>query len=209
MQQRKVSRNVNEGMFRRFSRDLGERDSGPWLQTYTVTLCNTEHLLAHTSSQMHRRCMKESVRNFAIVWAWKIETRSATQSNTLQHTATHCNTLLQRTATHWKNLSETSQLTGLGRERLTLQHTATHCNTLQHTATHCNTLQHTATHCNTLQHTATYYNTLQHTAWRYVSEIQAWFGRERLCSTLQRRKTNRHIQIRKHPIPTLLGKHTQ
>ena len=66
--------------------------------------------------------------------------------NTLQHTATHCNTLhaLQHSA-----------------------HTATHCNTvhaLQHTATHCtqrNTLQHsahTATHCNTqhtLQHTAT------------------------------------------------------
>ena len=36
----------------------------------------------------------------------------------LQHTATHCNTL---------------------------QHFATHCNTLQHTATHCSTLQHTAT----------------------------------------------------------------
>ena len=61
--------------------------------------------------------------------------------NTLQHTATHCNTLhaLQHSA-----------------------HTATHCNTvhtLQHTATHsthCNTLQHsahTATHCNTSQHT--------------------------------------------------------
>ena len=43
----------------------------------------------------------------------------------LQHTATHCNTL-QHTA-------------------ITLQHTATHCNTLQHTATHCNTLQLTAT----------------------------------------------------------------
>jgi len=62
--------------------------------------------------------------------------------NTLQHTATHCNTLRSR-------------------RRQTVQHTATHCNTLQHTATHsahggdrqCNTLQHTATHCNTLQHT--------------------------------------------------------
>ena len=40
----------------------------------------------------------------------------------LQHTATHCNTL---------------------------HHTATHCNTLQHTVTHCNTLHHTATHCDT------------------------------------------------------------
>jgi len=99
------------------------------------------------------------------------------QPNTMQHTATHCNTL----------------------------HTATHCNTLQHTATHWNTLKHTATaidpyltrlihiwhdpsmyaqswiihkcdithplrvqvegnidckHCDTLQHTATHCNTL-------------------------------------------------
>jgi len=56
----------------------------------------------------------------------------------LQHTATHCkiSNTLPHTATHCN----------------TLQHTSTHCNTLQHTATHCNTLQHTATHCNTLQH---------------------------------------------------------
>ena len=65
---------------------------------------------------------------------------------TLQHTATHCNTL-QHTATHCS----------------ILQHTATHCSTLQHTAAHCNTLQHTAAHCNTLQHTAAHCNTLQHT----------------------------------------------
>jgi len=57
------------------------------------------------------------------------------------HTATHCNTrqhpciTLQHTATHCN----------------TLQHTATHCNTLQHTATHCNTRQHAATHCTTLR----------------------------------------------------------
>ena len=55
---------------------------------------------------------------------------TATQCNTLQHTATCCNML------HY-----------------TLQHTATQCNILWRTATHCNTLQHTATHCNTLQHT--------------------------------------------------------
>jgi len=55
-----------------------------------------------------------------------MSTKSPLQTNTdtLQHTATHCNTL---------------------------QHTATHCNTLQHTATHCNTLQHTAT--NEYRHT--------------------------------------------------------
>jgi len=60
---------------------------------------------------------------------------------TLQHTATHCDTL----QTHCN----------------TLQQTATHCKTLQNTATHCNALQHTATHCYTLQHTALHCNTLR------------------------------------------------
>jgi len=73
--------------------------------------------------------------------------RGTHRIDSLQHTATHCNTL-QRTATDCS----------------TLQHTATHCSTLQRTATHCNTLQHTAAHCDTLQHTATHRNTLQHTA---------------------------------------------
>ena len=57
--------------------------------------------------------------------------------DTLQHTATHCNTL---------------------------PHTATHCNTLQHTTWYCTTF---ATHCTTLQHTATHCNTLPHTAARW------------------------------------------
>jgi len=64
------------------------------------------------------------------------------------HDITYSCTTLQHTATH----------------RNTLQHIATHCNTLQHTATHRNTLQHIATHCNTSQHTATHRNTLQHLA---------------------------------------------
>jgi len=51
---------------------------------------------------------------------------------TLQHTATHCNTLQHRVYSVW-----------------VCSLVSTHCNTLQHTATHCNTLQHTATHCNT------------------------------------------------------------
>ena len=50
---------------------------------------------------------------------------------TLQHIATHCNTL--------QYISNT------------LRHIATHRNTSQHIATHCNTLKHTATHCNTVQ----------------------------------------------------------
>jgi len=101
--------------------------------------------------------------------------------NTLQHTATHCNTSgLLRMFTNVTSGCNTS---------------ATHCNTLQHTATHCNTsgllrmftkcdiwlqhkyntLQHTATHCNTsglvrmftnvtsgCNTSATHCNTLQH-----------------------------------------------
>jgi len=70
--------------------------------------------------------------------------------NTLQHTATHYDTLqhicntLQHTATHCNTLQHTAAH---------LQHTTTHCST---SATHCNTLQHTAQHCNTATH-------LQHT----------------------------------------------
>jgi len=47
-------------------------------------------------------------------------------ADTLQHSATLCNTRL---------------------------HNTPHCNILQHSATHGNTLQHSATPCNTLQHT--------------------------------------------------------
>ena len=110
--------------------------------------------------------------------------------NTLQHTATLCNTLLL-----YLHIEGAARISGLTTLTNTLQHTATHCNTLQHsapvctyrrccesrvwplshshlhTATHCNTLQHTATHmqhttthCNTLQHTATHCNTLLQTA---------------------------------------------
>ena len=58
---------------------------------------------------------------------------------TLQHTATHCNTL-QHTATRSFHEWHDSfvSVTGLN------VYSATHCNTLQHSATHCNTLQHTA-----------------------------------------------------------------
>ena len=90
--------------------------------------------------------------------------------NTLQHTATHSNTLAP---------APTAALAPPLKHCNTLQHTLKHCNTLQHTATHGNTLQHTctsshsctsaprantATTYNTLQHTATHCNTLQHTA---------------------------------------------
>jgi len=60
---------------------------------------------------------------------WEV-TLCTTPYDTLQHTATHCNTL--------QNIAN---------PRNTLQHTATH--TMHRTATHCNTLPHTATHCHT------------------------------------------------------------
>jgi len=86
------------------------------------------------------------------------------RSDTLHHTATHCNTL-QHVVTRCN----------------TLQHAATRCNTLQHTATNCvhskgsiepfaqpkgllTMGQHTATHCTILQRTVTHCNTLLHTA---------------------------------------------
>ena len=121
------------------------------------------------------------------------------KSNTLQRTATHCNTLQ-----HKKKIAEIANRTHCN----TLQHTATHCNTLQHTATqkmnsrNCklNTLQHTATHCNTLQHKkklqklqiehiATHCNTLQYTATH--------------CNTLQHNKkiaetANRSVECDSH-----------
>ena len=91
----------------------------------------------------------------------------------LQHTATHCNTL-QHTGGAARDASCRSTCWNP-----TQCNTATHCSTLQHTATHCNTLQHTygaardasyrstcwnSTQCNTLQHTAAHCSTLQHTA---------------------------------------------
>ena len=104
--------------------------------------------------------------------------------NTLQHTATLCNTLeqiLQHIATHCNTLQHFVTLCDTLQQ--ILQHTATDTatrlisckksrsmkhsestalhNTLQQAVTQCNTLQHTAA---TLQHTATYCNTLQHIA---------------------------------------------
>ena len=93
---------------------------------------------------------------------------TATCCNTLQHTATHCNT--HALACHPSSF--------LKEIRLTLYHTAPQCNTLQHAATHCNThalmspssfsrggcltLHLPAPHCTTLHHTAPHCNTLQH-----------------------------------------------
>jgi len=106
--------------------------------------------------------------------------------NTLQNTATRCNTLLH---TQLKSLVSCRELLGTATHCNTIQnnathtatHTATQCSTLQHTqvnspqvkglkflqdfkgtVAHCNSLQHTATHCNT------HCNTLQHTQVKFL-----------------------------------------
>ena len=63
----------------------------------------------------------------------------------LQRTATHCNTLQHTATRHTYGSVLTSSL-------MDCTLSVCHYNALQHIATHCNTLQHTATHCNTLQH---------------------------------------------------------
>jgi len=119
--------------------------------------------------------------------------------NSLQHTATHCNTLLQCTWSPEVRYRE-FPLSHCNTQQ-TLQHTATHCNTR-----HCNTLQHTATHCNncntllqrirseiqractaTIQHTITHCNTLQHTATHCCNTPDVSYREPLLsqCSTLQ------------------------
>jgi len=128
---------------------------------------------------------------------WKIQCfyfwwLSRFANSTLQHTATHYNTLrhntLQHSATychttthwyfHFQLLSRFANSTEQHAETRgnTRKHTVTHCNTLmlslpvaiecreQHPATHGNTQKHAASHCNTLQHNATHYTTLQHAA---------------------------------------------
>jgi len=69
---------------------------------------------------------------------------SATCCNTLQRTATHCNSPLQHTLQQ-----PTCRVQTCAGPLPMSSSPATRCNTLQRTATtHCNTLQHTATHCN-------------------------------------------------------------
>ena len=86
---------------------------------------------------------------------------------TVQHTATHCNTL-QHTATHC-NTDPPLHLQYLPIQKETHVHTATHCNTLQHTAKHHITdpplhFQYLLTQKET--HICTLQRTLQHAATR-------------------------------------------
>jgi len=76
--------------------------------------------------------------------------------NTLQRTATNCNTQ-HNTATHCNILFRAVE--DKRRFDRCSQHAATRCSTLhhdEHAVTRCHTMQHTATRCNTLQHAATH-----------------------------------------------------
>jgi len=110
--------------------------------------------------RLSRWYISQDLMSFEMIYIWRLLKTS------LQHTATHCNTL-QHTATdlyltslkeilYVQNVLMSSRKTSrkiyhLERHHLerrqiyiwrllktSLQHTATHCNTLQHTATHCN-----------------------------------------------------------------------
>ena len=115
---------------------------------------------------------------------------ATTHCSTLQHAATHDNTLHMHI--HGRNMTHerTKKLGGCGRGRgwvtlymhtrrrvttwvkiHSLQRTAAHCNMLQHTATHCictyvdkSRPESRETHCNILQHTAAHCHTQHHTA---------------------------------------------
>jgi len=85
---------------------------------HAATFCTTHNPISHSRRASHGNM-------HAVGAAKKLQTRTAFST---QHIATHCNALhtLQHSATHCN----------------TLQHNATHCNTPQHTATRCDTLHH-------------------------------------------------------------------
>jgi len=83
------------------------------------------------------------------------QSRTGSRCNTLQHTATHYNTVQPASLynTNFILVHSGTHCTCC----IILPHTAIRCNILQHTATYCITVQHPSTHCNT--NTATHCNT--------------------------------------------------
>ena len=99
-----------------------------------VSQCTATHTLQYAATQSHTtHCNK--LRTSCLVSPCK-------RRNYVQHAAAHCNTL-QHTATHGQTLQ-----CKYASEKNT-------CNTLQHSAALCSTLQHSAALCSTLQHSAT------------------------------------------------------
>jgi len=111
-----------------------------WTLQHTATCCST-HTAKHRNMLQHTHCntpQHAAAHTLNTRLMKRISIGSSNTQQSLQHTASHCNT----------------------------PHCTAHCNTLHRTATPCDTLQHTATYCNTLHHTATHCDTLQHTATR-------------------------------------------
>ena len=120
------------------------------LTHHTHTYTHTSHTLAHTQTHTHthvnkrevsRRCL-HGVAILGCCW------HTAKHWNTLQHTATRCNTYCNTHCNTHRNTLQYSweKLCSWGCDiwlLTSLQHTATHCN--QHTVNHCTTLQHAAT----------------------------------------------------------------
>jgi len=77
-----------------------------------VVCCTFQLTLIYTGSDTHATSHELAIRS----WCQNVNQCRFSVYESVQHTATHCNTL---------------------------QHSATHYNTLQHTAAHCNILQHT------------------------------------------------------------------
>ena len=91
--------------------------------------------------------------------------------NTLQHTATHCNTKTEaiKQLCNKQRLEQSSNEGMLQCSNQTLKHSSkqrmcTEESLLLHTGDNVTQQQHTATHWHTLQHTATHRQTLPHTA---------------------------------------------
>ena len=93
--------------------------------------------MSHVTYEWVTKCIHRLLR----VWMCG---HTATQCNTLQHTAT-CNTLQHTTSYMCTAAAESGYVktAWIYQTSIPLQHTTTHCKTLPHTATHCNALHHT------------------------------------------------------------------
>jgi len=123
----------------------------------SVFVWNVCMYLQHTASHNGRTLQKEEPFPLTAPPCDTLQ-HTATYCNTLQHSATHNGNTLRKeepfplTATHYNAIQHTMEKHYKKKSRgVSLQHTA-QCNTVQHSATQCNTVQHSATQCNTLHH---------------------------------------------------------
>ena len=127
----------------------GMHNSAQKSEEHTHTLCtqSAEKRAAHCNTWQHTIThWVETSDDSSCLTIRQSCTRCQAARNTLQHIATHCNTLqqAQQTTNHAKGWNYLYYTTYRSNPGLSVQHTASHYNkrrnTLQHTATHCNTL---------------------------------------------------------------------